>query len=169
MFKKLSLLVTLSLFILSCDDDRFFYVPDYSDVPAAFPRDESKKTVRENGLIVYEVQEGYGNFVVNNRDVINGFYTGRLTDGKVFDSSYRDGNTNYTTLNIGGVSTQTGTFLFIEGFRQGFVGMKQGGKRVIVVPPNLGYGGNSNSQYQNDTLVFDIEVHSFVAGKVVGN
>lgn len=166
MFKKLSIIFFISLFLISCDDDPFIYVPDYANVPAAFPRDEAKKTVNSNGLIIYEVQEGIGDFVVNNRDVINGFYTGRLTDNEIFDSSYRDGNTSYTTISIGGTSSQTGGFVLIEGFRQGFIGMKQGGKRVLIIPPALGYASNPSSRFANDTLIFDIEVHSFVSGKV---
>ncbi|NCP84298.1 MAG: hypothetical protein GW823_05260 [Bacteroidetes bacterium] len=158
------ILSTLSLF--SCDStSSYYYEPDFTNVPDAFPRDEAKKTVMPNGLIIYEVALGDGPFTVQNKDVINGYYTGRkLKDDEIFDSTFKDGFTSYFSLNLGGVNVNSGTFNFIEGFRQGFVGMKKGGKRVVVIPPDLGYAGTGNL-LQNDTLVFDIEVHSFVAAK----
>lgn len=169
--KTLATLFFISLFMLTtCNDNNpFFNEPDFSTVPAPFPRDESKKTIQENGLIIYEVKEGTGDFTVQNRDIINGYYTGRkFKDNEVFDSVYKDGMTSYVNINLGAVNPQTGTFNFIHGFREGFFGMKQGGQRVVVIPPSLGYGGTSNA-LANDTLVFDIEVHSFVAGKRTAN
>lgn len=166
MLKKLSISFLFILILASCDKKRFIYVADYSKAPAAFPRDEAKKVTRENGLIIYEVEAGTGNEIVNNRDLISGFYTGRLTNNEIFDSSYRDGNLNSTLLNLGGTSSQTGGFLFIDGFRQGFVGMKPGGKRVIVIPPALGYAGSTTSALVNDTLIFDVEVEYLLSPKV---
>lgn len=168
MSKHFFLLIVLVLSIVttySCDDSTYVYEPDFTTVPEAFPRDESKKTVMENGLIVYEVKEGTGPFTVQNRDIINGYYTGRkLSNNEVFDSVYKDGLTDYININLGQTNTSTGGFNYIEGFRLGFIGMKQGGQRVVVIPPDLAYGGTS-SNLANDTLVFDIEVHSFVAAK----
>jgi len=160
----LFILATLSL--SSCDSsDPYYYEPDFTTVPEAFPREDSVKSVLPNGLIIYDVKIGDGPFTVQNKDVINGYYTGRkLKDDEIFDSTYKDGLTNYFNLNLGGVNANSGTFNFIEGFRQGFVGMKKGGQRVIVIPPDLGYAGTGNL-LENDTLVFDVEVHSFVAAK----
>jgi peptidylprolyl isomerase len=163
----LVLLFVISSFSLSsCDStSTYFYEPDFTTVPAAFPRADSAKTVLPNGLIIYEVKTGDGPFTVQNKDVINGYYTGRkLSNDEIFDSTYKDGFTNYFSLNLGGVNANSGSFNFIQGFRQGFVGMKKGGQRVIVIPPDLGYAGTGNI-LASDTLVFDIEVHSFVSAK----
>ncbi|MBY0496596.1 MAG: FKBP-type peptidyl-prolyl cis-trans isomerase [Cyanobacteria bacterium] len=49
----------------------------------------------------------------------------------------------------------------ITGFSQGIVGMRVGGLRRVVIPPNLGYGNNppSNSVIRpNETLIFEIEL-----------
>lgn len=156
-------LIFLGLFLTaSCDQQTPFFRDDFSNVPEPFPADANNKTELENGLIIYEVDEGYGTIEANNRDVFNGYYTGRLTNGEIFDSSYKNGNDNYISISLAGVNPQTGQFLYIEGFRKGFLGMKQGGKRKVIVPPDLGYGGTT-SQYANDTLVFDIEIHSFLS------
>lgn len=62
-----------------------------------------------------------------------------------------------------------GTFTFtiggnvIPGFSQGTVGMRVGGLRRVVIPPNLGYGNNPppNSGIRpNETLIFEIELLS---------
>jgi FKBP-type peptidyl-prolyl cis-trans isomerase len=49
----------------------------------------------------------------------------------------------------------------IEGFSRGVVGMRVGGLRRIVVPPNLGYGNNpppGGVIRANETLIFEIEL-----------
>lgn len=45
----------------------------------------------------------------------------------------------------------------IEAWNQGLVGMKQGGRRLIVAPPELAYGQSQGHQLQNETLVFVID------------
>ena len=50
----------------------------------------------------------------------------------------------------------------IKGWDVGFDGMKVGGKRTIIVPPNMGYGSKrmGNDIPANSTLVFDVELKS---------
>lgn len=51
----------------------------------------------------------------------------------------------------------------IPGFSQGIIGMKVGGLRRVVIPPNLGYGDNppaGSSIRRNETLIFEIELVS---------
>lgn len=65
-----------------------------------------------------------------------------------------------------GAQFDSGTFSFtvgtgvIQGFSQGVVGMRVGGLRRVVIPPNLGYGaaGNPPSIPGNATLLFEIEL-----------
>jgi peptidylprolyl isomerase len=45
----------------------------------------------------------------------------------------------------------------IEAWNQGLVGMKQGGRRLIVAPPDLAYGQQQGHQLQNETLVFVLD------------
>ena len=69
--------------------------------------------------------------------VIKAHYTGRLTDGRVFDSSYTRGSPLQFKVGVGQV---------IRGWDEGILGgegippMKVGGKRVLIIPANLGYG-----------------------------
>jgi peptidylprolyl isomerase/FKBP-type peptidyl-prolyl cis-trans isomerase FkpA len=77
-------------------------------------------------------------------------YTGRLLDGKQFDSS------------IGGspFSFKLGAGQVIKGWDQGVAGMKVGGKRKLTIPPELGYGmrGFPGVIPPQATLVFDVEL-----------
>src|SRR5438105_3074851 len=59
-------------------------------------------------------------------------YTGRLTDGKKFDSSVDRGQPFTFTIGVGQV---------IKGWDEGVATMKVGGKRQLMIPPSLGYGG----------------------------
>jgi peptidylprolyl isomerase len=81
-------------------------------------------------------------------------YTGTLMNGTKFDSSYDHGSEPFKfTLGKGEV---------IQGWDQGVVGMKVGGKRKLRIPPDLGYGasGSPPTIPPNAGLVFDIELVS---------
>lgn len=78
-------------------------------------------------------------------------YVGTLTNGAKFDSSYDRGQPFSFNLGAGQV---------IKGWDQGVLGMKIGGKRRLVIPPDLGYGaqGAGASIPPNATLVFEVEL-----------
>lgn len=78
-------------------------------------------------------------------------YTGWLTDGKKFDSSY-DHQSPFTFL--------LGEGRVIQGWEKGVVGMKVGGKRRLNIPSSMGYGttGVGGIIPPNATLVFEIEL-----------
>lgn len=101
-------------------------------------------------LTVIDTKIGDGR-EVKSGDTIVIHYTGTLQDGTKFDSSYDLGQP---------FTTQIGTGQVIKGWDQGIIGMKVGGKRHLVIPPDLGYGstGAGDKIPPNSTLVFDVEL-----------
>lgn len=78
-------------------------------------------------------------------------YTGKLTNGKQFDTSLGRGPFSFT-LGDGEV---------IKGWDLGVAGMKVGGKRKLVIPASLGYGATGAGDIPpNSTLVFDVTLRS---------
>lgn len=77
-------------------------------------------------------------------------YTGRFTDGTVFDSSVTRGEPIKFVLGVGQV---------IKGWDEGIVGMRVGGKRLLSIPPELGYGMNDSQTIPGgSTLIFEVEL-----------
>ena len=91
-----------------------------------------------------------------NGDTVTVHYVGAFLDGTVFDSSYNRG-TPYTF--------QLGAGQVIRGFDQGIVGMRVGGKWLLVIPSSLAYGSQgSGSIPPNTPIQFQVELVS-IAGK----
>ena len=84
-------------------------------------------------------------------DTVTVNYVGAFPDGTVFDASEAHGQPFTFTLGAGTV---------IAGWEQGVLGMREGGKRTLVVPSSLGYGaaGAGNVIPPNATLLFQIEL-----------
>ena len=77
-------------------------------------------------------------------------YTGTLTDGTKFDSSVDRGKP---------YEFRIGTGVVIAGWDEGILSMQVGGKRKLIVPPELGYGAQGKGKIPpNSTLIFEIEL-----------
>lgn len=88
---------------------------------------------------------------VKKGDTIQVHYTGTLLDGTVFDTSLERGQPLEFTVGEGQV---------IPGWELGVVGMQPGGKRLLVIPPHLGYGsaGAPPKIPPNAVLKFTVEL-----------
>ncbi|MBI2674243.1 MAG: FKBP-type peptidyl-prolyl cis-trans isomerase [Candidatus Yanofskybacteria bacterium] len=105
----------------------------------------------DNGLTVQDVVVGTGK-TAENGDTLSAHYVGALEDGTVFDESYGRGQPIQFVLGSGQL---------IQGWELGLVGMKEGGKRRLVIPPELGYGergAGGGAIPPNATLLFEIEL-----------
>jgi FKBP-type peptidyl-prolyl cis-trans isomerase FkpA len=101
-----------------------------------------------SGLTIITVQKG--DAVAASGDHVWVQYTGRLQDGKKFDSSYDRNEPIDFDLGAGHV---------IKGWDEGIAGMAVGGKRQLIIPPDLGYGAKGNGPIPaNATLIFDVEL-----------
>ena len=108
-------------------------------------------------LQIIDHSEGDGDEAVEGKSIVV-HYTGWLYDdtadankGNKFDSSL-DRNDPFSFI--------LGAGQVIRGWDQGFAGMKVGGKRTLVIPPDMGYGasGAGNVIPPNAALVFDVEL-----------
>ena len=104
-----------------------------------------------NGLIIEDIIIGEGEEAKDfNKVIVN--YTGKLEDGSIFDSSLKPGRSPFTfTLGSGSV---------IKGWDLGVKGMKEGGKRKLTIPSELGYGsrGAGGVIPPDATLIFEVEL-----------
>ena len=101
-------------------------------------------------LKIEEIVVGEGD-EVKDGDGVSVHYTGCLEDGTKFDSSLDRGEP---------IEFPLGGGMVIPGWEQGIRGMRVGGKRKLVIPPELAYGedGAGDVIPPNAVLVFDVEV-----------
>lgn len=115
-------------------------------VISVLPRDE-----RPNRLVTRDIAIGTGT-QAGVGDVLEVNYVGALlSDGTEFDASWNRSQTFFVPIGMGAV---------IPGWDQGIVGMREGGRRVLITPPDLAYGssGAGSSIPPDATLVFVVDL-----------
>ena len=121
-----------------------------SQLETTIAMDLSNAVTTESGLKYIVVKEGDGATPQKGNDVTV-HYTGTLEDGTKFDSS-RDRNSPF--------SFKIGVGQVIQGWDEGVGSMKVGEQRILIIPPELGYGsrGAGGVIPPNATLIFDVEL-----------
>lgn len=110
--------------------------------------EQGSQNTLPDGLVAEDIVVGTG-VEAQNGNVVTVHYTGTLLDGTKFDSSLDRGVPFQFML---------GARQVIRGWDEGVLGMKVGGKRKLIIPPQFGYGGSVGHRLQNETLVFEVEM-----------
>ncbi len=106
-----------------------------------------------SGLKYVVVEEGNGEKTPSKGATVKAHYTGKLLDGTKFDSSYDRGQP---------IEFPVGSGRVIKGWDEAFLSMTKGEKRVLIIPPELGYGPAGRGPIPpNATMVFDVELVDF--------
>lgn len=107
----------------------------------------------ESGVYYVITKEGTGANIAK-RQVASLKYTGKLLDGKTFDS-----NIDTTFHHAEPLTVNVGMGSVIPGMDQGLQQLKKGSKATLIIPSTLGYGPQASEQIPaNSVLVFDIDV-----------
>jgi len=102
-----------------------------------------------NRMVIDDIKIGEG-AEVKEGDVVSVHYAGRLQDGTEFDNSKKRGAP---------FEFQVGGGQVIKGWEEGLLGMKVGGERILVIPPEKAYGDQGIGPIPGGaTLIFSIEL-----------
>ena len=115
---------------------------------------QKKAFLKDDGVKVdvHSFSQGGSANSCKDSDTVTAHYTGKLTNGKVFDSSLHP------------VAPEPFKFVLGQGdvikcWDQAFFGMQAGEKATITCPPNMAYGDEAQENIPaGSTLVFDVEV-----------
>jgi FKBP-type peptidyl-prolyl cis-trans isomerase len=129
----------------SCKADDFKVTGDFGavpkvEIPACKPTDE---------LIVKDLVQGTGAEVKAGTTATVNYQLTTFSDKKVLDSSFDRGQP-FDVENVGQAPV-------IDGWNEGIVGLKEKGRRLLIVPPAKGYGQGGQGIKPNETLVFVID------------
>ncbi|HMC55759.1 MAG TPA: FKBP-type peptidyl-prolyl cis-trans isomerase [Gemmatimonadaceae bacterium] len=154
--KRFAFLLAAAAVAIACNHDVAGLGPPSDPATETFNPslgvDISQMTRMSNGVYYRDVVEGplAGDTVTAKTVSVKVNYAGYLKDGKLIDSG------SGVTLPLSGL---------ITGFKSGMMGMRVGGKRKLVIPSELGYGGDAIKNPdltikipRQSTLIFDVEV-----------
>jgi len=146
MARSIPLLLALGVLLGTAACDSPTRPPSSPQLPPP-PAVEGDTVTTESGLRYIEIEEGEGTPATPGHEV-RVAYTLWLADGTGID----EGTIHWFVL---GSSTPR----LIAGFTEGIVGMREGGRRRLLVPSELGYGAQGSGAVPPDaSLIFDVEL-----------
>lgn len=130
-----------------------------TEKPAEAPKKKTKPQVKtQKGapptqLVTNDLEEGSGAAAKAGDEVTVQYVGVNYKSGKEFDASWDRGEPFTFALGSG---------MVIPGWEEGVAGMKVGGRRELVIPPELGYGsaGSPPAIPPNETLVFVVDLEA---------
>ncbi len=146
--KKLSqkewVAVVTSLFVVG-----FFFIFGQTIVETFTGNEQQAKIMQTPKVEIQNEVFGSG-AIAGAGDLVVVHYVGRFVSGEVFDSSISRNEPFQFTLGVGQV---------IKGWDEGVLGMREGGRRTLIIPPELGYGMNDYGPIPGgSTLIFEVEL-----------
>lgn len=154
--------VLLALLVAGCGDDSSTTSSSgetSTSEPAEAPEKKTKPQVGvpqgapPKELVTEDLEEGSGPAAEAGDEVSVNYVGVNYKTGKEFDASWSRGEPFAFALGSG---------MVIPGWEEGVVGMKVGGRRQLVIPPELGYGaaGSPPAIPPNETLVFVVDLEA---------
>lgn len=109
-------------------------------------KDKTKYQKSESGLYYHIEKEGEGEFI-KFTDEISINYQGKLLNGQIFDGEHKKNPISFKVADL------------IEGWKEGMLYLKKGGKAKLIIPPYLGYGDYDLEKIPpHSVLIFEVEV-----------
>ncbi|MGI5506682.1 FKBP-type peptidyl-prolyl cis-trans isomerase [Lentzea sp. CA-135723] len=128
-----------------CKADDFKVSGDFGKAPTV----EVPNCKPTEELIIKDLVPGTGAEVKAGSTATVNYQLTTFSDKKVLDSSFKRGEP-FPVENVGQARV-------IDGWNEGIIGLKENGRRLLVVPPAKGYGQGGNGIQPNETLIFVID------------
>jgi peptidylprolyl isomerase len=161
--RRTALLIAAALLLPACggdDDPKPSASPTAAvPMPTGTPTPVAPVGPKPTTLVTKDLVAGTGRTALPGKTV-SVRYVGAHYDGKQFDSNFEPGES--------GLSFILGDGEVIPGWDEGLIGMREGGRRQLVIPPDLAYGARGGGQDSpigpNETLVFVVDLISVDEG-----